>query len=134
MENPISGITQIFLDGKEYRLQYTWNAIAAISRKFGDDTNLFDPETLSDVIAIGLHKHHPDMTAADVANASPPIIEAITVVNQALQYAYFGDKEPPAEGALNPLTAQSMKPKARASRGRTKSAFEQESVPTSSGD
>lgn len=134
MENPISGVTPIFLGGKEYRLQYTWNAIAAISRKFGDETNLFDPETLSEVIAIGLHKYHPDMTAVDVSDASPPIIEAITVVNQALQYAYFGDKEPPAEGALNPLTAQSMKPKARASRGRTKSVSDPESVPTTSGD
>lgn len=134
MENAISGVIPISLGGKEYRLQYTWNAITAISRKFGDETNLFDPETLSEVIAIGLHKHHPDMTAVDVADASPPIIEAITVVNQALQYAYFGDKEPPAEGALNPLTAQSMKPKAKASRGRSKSASEQESAPTISGE
>lgn len=136
MENPIAGVTPIMLGGHEYRLQYNWNAIAAISKKFGDHTNLFDPATLSEVVAIGLHKYHPNMTADDVANASPPIIEAIAAVNTALQYAYFGDKGPPADGEENPLAMTlpaSPKPSPKASRGRSKSVSEPASTPTSSG-
>lgn len=133
MENPISGIIPLPLNGTEYRLQFTWNAVAQISRKFGTNTNLFDPDILAQVVAIGLQKHHPEQANAEfVMEASPPLIDVINIVTKGLQYAYFGEKGAPAN-AGNPLMAGGRKPTEKTSPAHSSLPTEQESTPTSSG-
>lgn len=132
-DNPITGVTSVALGGETYRLQFTWNALAQISRKYGEDANLFDPIILSDVVAIGLHKHHPEMSAEKVADASAPIVDVISSVNEALNYAYFGEKGPPTVGAENPLMARTRKARSKASSAPSSSASVPESAPKNSG-
>lgn len=134
MENPISGIIPLPLNGTDYKLQFTWNAVAQISRKFGTNTNLFDPDVLAQVVAIGLQKHHPEEANAEfVMDASPPLIEVINIVTKGLQYAYFGEKGAPADNQ-NPLMAGNRKPKETTSPAPSSSPTEPESIQTNSGD
>lgn len=133
MDNPITGVTSLPLDGKLFKIVYDWNALAQISRKYGDDANLFDPAILAEIAAIGLQKHHPDMTADRITELSPPIVNVITVVHNALNVAYFGDRGPPVEGAENPLMARSRRARSKQLSAPSKSASVQESVPTNSG-
>lgn len=105
-DNPITGATPFVMDGKEYSLHFGWGAIVEISKKFGENTNLFDPGVLSSVLSIGLKKYHGNISPQDVLDASPPVIDAISAVNKALERAYFGDKGAPEDGKANPLTGK----------------------------
>lgn len=132
MDNPIAGIFTLTMDGKEYRLQFTWSAIAQITNKFGDSANLYDLEILPQVVAIGLQKHHPDEANAEfVMSMNPPLIDTINKVTAGIRYAYFGPEEPPAEAAENPPTAR--KTRQKASSAPSNSVTEQESALMSSG-
>lgn len=104
-ENPLQGESPLIIDGRELTLVYDWAALAKLSKKYGGNVNLFEPETLSGALEIGLVKHHPEVTAATILEASPPIIDAISAFNVAMQRAYFGHKEPPKDAAENPLMA-----------------------------
>lgn len=133
-DNPITGETTVTLGEKDYRLQYTWNALAQISKKYGEDANLFDPTILADVVAIGLHKHHPEVSAQQVTDFSAPIVDVIAAVHAALNFAYFGEKGSPVAGGENPLMARTRKARSKALSAPTSSASEPESAPTTSGN
>lgn len=132
MENPIAGIFPIEIGGKEYRLQYTWSAMAQITKKFGADANLYDYEILPHVIAFGMQKHHPDEANPEfVLEHSPPIAPCIDAVTKGIKYAYFGPEEPPADAEENPQTAR--KTRQKTSSAPSKPVTELESTLMSSG-
>lgn len=84
---------------KTYGLYFDWDAIASLESTFGFDrvANLVSTANmgeLADVISIGLKKHHPEMTAADVYEASPPVYIMRKAIDRALSIAYFGTDTP----------------------------------------
>lgn len=140
-ENPITGTVPLVLKGKEYTLQFTWSAVAQVIREFGQDRDLFDPDILAPVAAIGLQAHHPGMTADDVRDGNT-IVAIVGPVTKALHYAYFGEQEVPAAGkenppandrAADPGTATATTASSARSRGRTGSPTAPASVPANSG-
>jgi len=96
----ITGMKRIDIDGKSYSLRYTWAALAEVAEKYGDSPNLFDPETVAFVGSAGLRERHPEMTPEKLMELSPPLIPFANDVQQALQYAYFGDKGIPADDGV----------------------------------
>ena len=94
----ITGMKRIDIDGKTYSLRYTWAVLAEVAEKYGDSPNLFDPETVAFVGAAGLRERHPEMTPEKIMELSPPLIPFANDVQQALQWAYFGDKGVPEDG------------------------------------
>lgn len=97
-ENPILGTVPVTLKGKEYTLQFTWDAIAQVIREYGEDRDLANPSVLVGVTVIGLQAHHPGMTADDVRDGGP-ITKVMGAVVRALHVAYFGEGEVPAKEA-----------------------------------
>ncbi len=104
-ENIIQGESPLVIDGTELTLVYDWPALAKLSKKFGGNVNLFEPDVLAGALEIGLLKHHKDVKASHILAASPPLIDAIAAFNMAMQRAYFGHKEPPKDADGNPLMA-----------------------------
>ena len=141
-ENPITGTVPVTLKGKEYTLQFTWEAVAQVIREHGQDRDLFDPTVLASVAAIGLQAHHPGMTADDVRDGNH-IVAIVGPVTKALHYAYFGEQEVPGAGKENPpANGQATAPGATTgtgtassgrSRGRTGSPTAPASAPANSG-
>jgi len=95
--NPIRGDAPFFLGGDIFTLRYDWDALAIMGHHVGSDVNLFDPDTLASVLSIGMSKQHPGMTPAAIFDASPPMAAAVNDVNRALQYCYFGHRQPPED-------------------------------------
>ena len=87
----ITGVKRTDIAGKPYYLRYSWAALAEVAGKYGDNPNLFDPETVAFVGSAGLRKHHPDMTPEKIMELSPPLIPFANDVQEALKWAYFGD-------------------------------------------
>jgi hypothetical protein len=141
-ENPITGTVPLVLKGNEYTLQFTWAAVAQVIREFGQDRDLFDPDVLAGVAAIGLQAHHPGMTPDDVRDGNH-IVAIVAPVTKALHYAYFGEQEVPGAGKENPpANAQATATAATVpttpafsgrSRGRTGSPTAPASAPANSG-
>ena len=94
----ITGEKRIKIDGKTYFLRYTWKALAEVAEKYGDSPNLFQPETVAFVGSAGLRERHPEITPEKIMELSPPLIPFANDVQQALQWAYFGDKGVPEDG------------------------------------
>jgi len=94
----ITGEKRIEIDGKTYFLRYTWKALAEVAEKYGDSPNLFQPETVAFVGSAGLRERHPEITPEKIMELSPPLIPFANDVQQALQWAYFGDKGVPEDG------------------------------------
>lgn len=95
----ITGRKRTVIDGTSYYLRFTWSALAEVAERYGDNPNLFDPETVAFVGSAGLRGQHPDMTPEMLMELSPPLIPFATDVQQALQWAYFGsDKVPDGDG------------------------------------
>jgi hypothetical protein len=96
----ITGSKKIDIDGKPYYLRFTWAALAEVAEKYGDNPNLFEPETVAFVGAAGMRERHPEMTAVKIMELSPPLIPFANDVQQALRWAYFGsDKVPESDGS-----------------------------------
>ena len=93
----ITGMKRTDVDGKSYSLRYTWAVLAEVAEKYGDSPNLFDPETVAFVGSAGLRERHPEMTPEKIMELSPPLIPFTNDVQQALQWAYFGDKGVPED-------------------------------------
>ena len=98
--NKYKGEFDIILGGKPHTLVYDWEAIAAMKSIHPDEnviSTLYadkDTHLLSKIVAIGLKKYHPDMTAEQVFKLSPAVIPTIQKVDQALLIAYVGPDEP----------------------------------------
>ena len=85
----------VSIGGKPLKLVYDWAALSALRTSFTDaqiegvvSGKLFEP--LADMVAIGLARHQPDITAEWVREQSPPLLLIIKAVNEALNFAYFG--------------------------------------------
>ena len=116
----VTGMKRTDIDGKSYSLRYTWAVLAEVAEKYGDSPNLFDPETVAFVGAAGLLKRHPEMTPEKIMELSPPLIPFANDVQQALQWAYFGDKGVPEDDGVKKkriLTGWLRRIKRRLSRG-----------------
>ncbi len=103
--NPLTGEKIIQIQGKPHVLRYTWRAVAEVTRKYGDNPNLFDPEIIANVAAAGLREKHPDMTAERIMEISPPLVPFAKDVQEALTWAYFG-----AEGVTNTKDVKKKSP------------------------
>ncbi|MCK9351019.1 MAG: hypothetical protein M0P44_07355 [Clostridiales bacterium] len=97
----ITGQKRIDILGKPYYLRFTWAALAEVAGKYGDAPNLFDPETVAFVASAGLRDKHPEMTPEKIMELSPPLVPFAQEVQQAIRWAYFGDKGiPPDENGV----------------------------------
>lgn len=96
--NRITGEKIIQIQGKPHVLRFTWRAVAEVTKKYGDNPNLFDPEVIASVAAAGLRDRHPDMTAERIMEISPPLVPFAKDVQEALTWAYFGAEEAAASG------------------------------------
>ena len=87
----ITGTKMIKIEGKPYCLRFTWAALAEVAGKYGDNPNLFEPETVAFVGSAGMREKHPEMTPERIMELSPPLIPFANDVQEALKLAYFGD-------------------------------------------
>jgi len=88
--NPITGEVEVQLNGETFTLRFDWNALAAIEEAHGENPNLFTPDVVASVAAIGFKRHHPEMTAERIMEISPPLMPFAQTVQKALQWSYFG--------------------------------------------
>lgn len=95
--NAITGTVEISLSGQSYTLRFDWDGLAAIEVTHGENPNLFDVDTVASIAAIGFRRQHPELTAAKIKELSPPLLPFALLVQQALQWAYFGPEGMPDE-------------------------------------
>jgi hypothetical protein len=98
MINQYKGEYLIDIGGQSYKLVYDWNALAVVSvnyspAKVASLYNTIDPKTLAGVLAAGLIKHHPEITAEKIIEISPAYMPCVEAVDKAMAYAYFGTDE-----------------------------------------
>jgi len=104
--NKYKGETHLVIDGKKHTIDFDWNALAILKQTVTDKEleqvvsgeNL---ELVADVLAVGLKKHHPEMTAQMIMDLSPPFVTAVQALEQALTYSYFGASDPETAAPQN---------------------------------
>lgn len=101
-KNAYTGRAPLQLDGREFGLVFDWEALARVKSELGGDALKIiaegpDPERLALIVAIGLARLHPEMSAPAVMALSPPFVPTMNAVSAALSVAYWGPKGPPAE-------------------------------------
>lgn len=101
IDSPITGETPIDLGSLgRCTLRYDWRAQAQL-QPLVDGCDLAavlagrDPDRLAAIVAAGLRRHHPGISAEQVLDASPPLMPVATAVVQALNRARFGRDTPP---------------------------------------
>ncbi len=97
MSNALTGDRTIVVEGQPYTLRYPWAALQAVQEKHGEAPNLLDLAVLASMVTIGLHHHHPEVTVEQVMQWSPPLMPTVRAVEEAIQWAYFGDQPPTGE-------------------------------------
>lgn len=102
MDNKYTAEVSIEISGKKHTIVYDWDALATLRSEYKPDIvhDLFKyqkPDLLAEILAIGLKRHHPQMTAKKIKDASPPFIATVDAIDRALTYAYFGADGPPKE-------------------------------------
>ena len=101
MRNAYTATATIECESGALTVQFDYEALAAIRTEMKAE-EVFgivasgDLDAFCSLLAIGLRRHHPDMTAAKVKELSPPLALAQDAVNDALLYAHFGPDGPPA--------------------------------------
>jgi hypothetical protein len=107
---PHAGEARLSLGGRDLVLVYDWRAFSALG-KAGftgmESLSPYEPERLAEILAIGLARHHPDLTAARLMDLSPPFLAVIDAVARAIGYALAGPGEerapdPPPPAATSP--------------------------------
>ena len=98
MANAYTGRASIKISNKECALVYDWDALAEFETEFEDKGILkrLTDASIGDLVKlalIGLKKHHPDMVADDIKQASPPIMLLAKAIDAAFLYAYWGPEE-----------------------------------------
>jgi hypothetical protein len=96
--NPVTGEAQVDIGGTLYTVRFDWAAIGTVTAAHGDSINWFSPAVVASVAAAGMRRSHPDMTAARIMELSPPLVPFSLAVQQAFQWAYFGNEEVPDDG------------------------------------
>lgn len=110
MDSPHTGEVAIEIDGRPHTLVFDWRALSAARALFGGrDLGLVladgDPVATAGLLACGLARHHPEMTADRILDASPPLVPAAAAIGRALGYAYWGPGGRPAEDPPAPAPA-----------------------------
>lgn len=95
-----TGETTVAIGGRDLVMVFDWRALSAVGTLLkGQDVFAAlagqDPDLLASIVAIGLRRHHPDMTADAVRDASPPLLPTIGATVKALNRAYWGAEAPP---------------------------------------
>ena len=98
--NKYTGEVDLRLGEKTVTLQFDWTSWSRLETEVGiaEVDGIIrgrDPRALAHLIAIGLAKHHPEITAERVIAASPPLVPTIAALQQALNWAYWGPEGPP---------------------------------------
>ena len=62
------------INGQRYQIRFSWDALQEINGKHGDGPNMFNPDVVASIAAIGMAKYHPEMTAQKIKELSPPLI------------------------------------------------------------
>jgi hypothetical protein len=110
MDSNHTGETTVSLGGRDLVLVYDWRAVSAlkVALRGADVFEALagnDPETLAAIVAIGLQRHHPGMTAAEILDASPPLIRTTHAAVRALNRAFWGAEVPPPADPQTPAAA-----------------------------
>lgn len=97
-----------------YTLCFDWRALAAVRTQFGGDPFALlrgdDPAVLAALVAIGLRRHHGEMTAEAVLDLGLPLLPTQRALGEALIYAYYGPEGVPAAPENPPQTGPSPSP------------------------
>lgn len=106
-DNRYTGDTPITIAGKEYTLTFDWSAVGELlTFSKGEDVmaliNTFDPKITARVLEIGLRRHHPEMTEADILRLSPPLLPTMAALKIATNRAAYGTDEPPPQKKAAP--------------------------------
>jgi hypothetical protein len=107
---PHAGEARVTLGGQGFVVVYDWRAFSALGKAgfIGlESLSPYDAERLAEIFAIGLARHHPDMTAARIMEMSPPFLLVIDAVARAIGYALAGpggarDADPQNPAATSP--------------------------------
>jgi hypothetical protein len=102
MDAPHAGEARVTFGGQQFTLVYDWRAFSMLGKAgFTGMDNLtpYEPERLAEVLAIGLARHHPEMTVERILDMSPPFIPVINAITRAIAYALTG---PEGESPANP--------------------------------
>lgn len=103
--NKYTAETQIDMAGGKYTLSFDWAARAAFKSLYADDEAISkalskgadEPELLSNLVAVCLKKHHPEITAEFVMQNSPPIVPLSSALQSVILYSLWGPDGPPSE-------------------------------------
>lgn len=101
MNSAHTGEVDVDLGGKKLTVVFTLRARSQIKTAFGDKATLSallsgeDPEAFAKLLAIGLARYHPDMTAEVLLDMAIPLEPTRMAVLQALNYSMFGPDGPP---------------------------------------
>jgi hypothetical protein len=109
MRNLYLARVPLAIEGERLIVQFDYAALAAIRTEIGSEDKLLSvmrgdsPVMFSKLVAIGLHRNHPDWTEERVFKASPAIRPAVAAIEESLNALYFGPDGPPKEALENPL-------------------------------
>jgi hypothetical protein len=116
VDNEHRGEVSIVIDGKPRTVIFDWDAIARLKNALGTDFDgkiaqagsELDMETLAVALSVGLQRGWPKVSPTVVQAQSPPVVEVIRVLGDALNLAFYGNTEaPPA--TVNPPNRQSRR-------------------------
>lgn len=112
--NKYMGEAPLVLDGKTHSVVFDYAAIAEAQEKLGTEALVkigvlgsLAVREMCELAAIGLKKHHPNVTADDLMRLSPPIAHMRKACDDALTYAFFGAE------ALRPEKKEGAKKEAK---------------------
>lgn len=75
-------------------LVYDWTALSTLKASYTDEQlqNLpkLPVDAIIGILLAGFQKHSPEITQAEIIEASPPLMEVYTAIDSALLYAYHG--------------------------------------------
>lgn len=104
--NKYRGEQILTIGDQELTLVYDWAALSRIRSEMDlaaqERALSGEMGPLSEVVAAGLARYHPEWTAAKVFDASPPLMPTIRAVEAALNAAYYGPAGAPEEQERNP--------------------------------
>jgi hypothetical protein len=132
-DQPIQGIKRIRIGMEIFSMRFTWAECEILEKKYGAaGPRLGDLNILADVAAIGMQSFHAGMTGEKLREMNPPIFVLQASVNQALAFAYYGDKSP--DDVVEGRTDPDDKKKERWSRKFINWLSKKGCVPNNSGD
>jgi hypothetical protein len=122
--SPHTGEQALLLSGRQLTLVYDWRALSALQKLLGA-TDVFsaldaalagrDPLLLAEIVAVGLARHHPDVTPEAVLDAALPFLPTQRAVTQGIEWCLWGpdgapkaDPPPPVAQAATPAGTSSL--------------------------